>query len=338
MTKRNRLYLGAIAASTIVISYLHYTSAPVWPMQSILMDLYYLPVLAGALVFGLRGAVATYVVVLFLYLPYIFVVWHLRSTFLAEDLLHTLFFGVFALIAGSLVDRERQWRRRAEKDAYLATLGRAATTIAHELRNPLSVIKGFIGRMREKKGDVEIAIEAISRATDTMHRVLESTLDFARPLQLERCEEDIGTIINGALSACMAKAKSRGVTLSLDSPPEPIRIVIDGFLCERALVNLIDNAIDASKNGQAVGIVTKVGKDSVSIRIEDHGSGMDAETLDNVFLPFYTKKNGGTGVGMAITKKIIDEHGGVISIQSQPGRGTNITVRLPGRTSDAERA
>jgi signal transduction histidine kinase len=117
--------------------------------------------------------------------------------------------------------------------------------------------------------------------------------------------------------------------VSLDLPPEPSRIALDGFLCERALVNLIDNAIDASRRGQTIMISARPGGESVMIRIKDHGSGMDRDTLDNVFLPFYTTKSEGTGVGMAITKKIIDEHGGTIRVQSQPGRGTEINIRLP---------
>jgi signal transduction histidine kinase len=293
------------------------------------MDLYYLPVLIGALTFGLRGAIITYLTVVFLHLPYILVVWHLSSTFLAEDLLHTLFFGVFAIIAGVLVDRERRWRKESENNAYLAALGRVAAIIAHELRSPLTVTRGFVQRIREKKGDAGVALNAISDAAETMNKILESTLDFAKPLRLSRKEEDIIALINRAVSTCVAKAENHGVSVSLDLPPEPSRIALDGFLCERALVNLIDNAIDASRRGQTIMISARPGGESVMIRIKDHGSGMDRDTLDNVFLPFYTTKSEGTGVGMAITKKIIDEHGGTIRVQSQPGRGTEINIRLP---------
>ena len=84
VTKRSKFYISVIVISTVAISYLHYTLAPVWPLQSIPMDLYYLPVLVAALAFGLRGAIITYIVVVFLYLPYILIVWHLKSTFLAQ--------------------------------------------------------------------------------------------------------------------------------------------------------------------------------------------------------------------------------------------------------------
>jgi two-component system, NtrC family, sensor histidine kinase HydH len=328
MTRRNKFHVGAIVATTAVISYFHYTLAPVWPLQSILMDLYYLPVLAGALVFGLRGALVTYIVVVGLYVPYILVVWHVRSTVLAEDLLHTLFFGIFALIAGGLVDRERRWRLQAERDGYLAALGRVTTTISHELRNPLAVIRGFTERMEKGKGDSRRAIEAILRATETMHRILESTLDFARPLQMNLMEEDIVTIVNRAILAVAGKSENRGVKLSFSPTTGPIPVIVDGFLLERAVVNLIDNAIDASDSGQTVTITAQSHMGSVLITVDDKGSGMDKETLDKVFLPFYTRKDRGTGVGMAFTKKIIDQHGGSIDVQSQPGAGTSISLHL----------
>ena len=114
-----------------------------------------------------------------------------------------------------------------------------------------------------------------------------------------------------------------------DLPPEPVRVTYDVFLFERALVNLIDNAIDASTRGQTVVIAAIPGLESVMIGVKDQGSGMDKETLDSVFLPFYTKKMNGTGVGMAIIKKIIEEHGGTIRMESRPGRGTRIKVYLP---------
>jgi len=293
---RNKFYISFIVFSTVVISYLHYMSPPVWPLQSIFMDLYYLPVLVGALAFGLRGAIITYFAVAFLYLPYILIVWHFRSIFLAEDLLHTLFFGIFAVIAGVLVDREKRWRKQSEKNAYLAALGRVTATIAHELRNPLTVVEGFVRRLREKKGDVTVAIAAISHAMETMHRILESTLDFTKPLRLAIKEKDISAVISRAVSSCMTKAENQGVSLSLDPSPGPVQITLDGFLCERALVNLIDNAIDASQRGQMVMIGVRTGKKSVTIRVKDHGSGMDKETLDNIFLPFYTKKSQGNGI------------------------------------------
>jgi two-component system sporulation sensor kinase B len=98
---------------------------------------------------------------------------------------------------------------------------------------------------------------------------------------------------------------------------------------ERALVNLINNAIDASLIGYIVSIAPTLEKESIIIRIKDYGSGMDKETVENIFIPFYTKKSAGTGLGMAIAKKIIDGHQGHIDVKSREQTGTEVIIRLP---------
>jgi two-component system, NtrC family, sensor histidine kinase HydH len=327
---RGKLYIIIISISTLAISWFHYTmSTDLSPLHSIFMDFYYIPVLISALVFGLRGAMITYASVVFLYFPYIVIIWRVKALFLAEDFLHTLFFGIFAFIAGFLVDREKRYRRQLDKDAYLAALGRTAAAIAHDLRNPLTVITAFASRILEKKGNTETAIKTIIDATQTMHKIVDSTLDFARPLQLNMQEEDIVEVINHVLDACQTKAERHGVSISINLPPEPLHVNIDSFYIERALVNLIDNAIDASGRDRTVVITVHPKKEYVIIRIKDQGPGMTLEMLENIFMPFYTTKANGTGIGMAITKKIIDHHLGIIHIDSKPGQGTEITITLP---------
>jgi signal transduction histidine kinase len=330
MSNRKKFYIFFIVISMMVVSYLHYTSSLVdSPFDVIYMDLYYIPVLVGALVFGLRGAISTYISVLILYFPYILVVWHVKGLLLLEDLLHTLFFGVFASIAGFLVDRETRHRKRSEKHAYLAALGHAAGTVAHELRNPLTAISGYARRLHEKKGDPDAAAQRILDAAQAMNRIVDSTLDFAKPLRPVLQEGDIITVVNSALSLCRAKAAQHQVKVSLTLPSGPLLCILDSFLCERALVNLIDNAIEASGDGESVIITASNEKEQVLITIKDHGSGMDGETLENIFTPFYTTKTNGNGIGMAITKKIIDGHHGAIHIASKLGQGTEISIHLP---------
>ncbi|UCD35462.1 MAG: sensor histidine kinase, partial [Nitrospiraceae bacterium] len=98
---------------------------------------------------------------------------------------------------------------------------------------------------------------------------------------------------------------------------------------ERALVNLINNAIEASEGGRSVSVRGEADDQKVRISIRDYGSGMDKETLDNIFIPFYTKKSYGTGLGMAIAKKIIEGHKGAIHIESRVNAGTEVVVELP---------
>ena len=104
---------------------------------------------------------------------------------------------------------------------------------------------------------------------------------------------------------------------------------MDGFQMERTVVNLICNAIDASANRQNIAIYVFPQKNYLVIKVKDNGSGMEKETLENVFIPFYSKKNDGTGLGMPIAKKIIEAHQGDIFIDSEPNIGTEVTIKLP---------
>jgi signal transduction histidine kinase len=123
--------------------------------------------------------------------------------------------------------------------------------------------------------------------------------------------------------------EEKGVALSLDLPAEPVPVVMDGFQMQRALVNLVNNAIEASGTGQNVLLTAADEKNHLAVRIRDHGSGMSKEALEKIFTPFYTTKKGGTGLGMPVAKKIIEAHKGKIRIESKQGAGTEVIVVLP---------
>jgi signal transduction histidine kinase len=121
----------------------------------------------------------------------------------------------------------------------------------------------------------------------------------------------------------------RNKTKYMDAPGHSIIVPIDGLHLQRAVINLIDNSIEASPKGQSVVLSTWTDKDHAVIKLKDHGSGMDKETLENIFVPFYSKRNRGTGLGMAIAKKLVDGHHGKIQVKSRPGLGTEVMIALP---------
>jgi signal transduction histidine kinase len=142
-------------------------------------------------------------------------------------------------------------------------------------------------------------------------------------------ENNLVNITQTAVDYCRAKADERGIAFSTDMPDNPVNCRIDGFALQRAFVNLINNAVEASEPDQAVTVSLQTSGRYHAIRIKDVGSGMDRETLENIFVPFYTKKRGGTGLGMVIAKKIIEGHKGRINVDSKAGEGTQITIELP---------
>lgn len=329
MATLNKIYVPLIVLLPFVITSMHYWLSEAESPPIVLEEIYYIPLFLGILRFGLKGALWSYGIVSLAYAPFFFGIWTTSSLALLDRFLHLLFSGIFAFLAGFLIDRERQQRRQSEKDRYLAGIGQMATTIVHDLKNPLITILAFSKRIQEGKGNLDKAVHAIWDSAQNMQKIVESTLDFARPIQLDIKEEDLTGIINKVFNSCKIKAEVSGVTLSLKVSADPLKIAIDSHNMERALMNLVSNSIEASSAGQNVLIsAEKVKKDFV-IRVIDEGVGMDKEVLENVFVPFYTKKKKGTGLGMPIVKKIVEGHSGEIAILSRAGQGTEVIIKLP---------
>jgi len=329
MLNKKKYYIVVIVITTALITFLHLVIFQEQFPHIVLGELYYIPLFFGAMVFGLKGAILTYLFVSLLYLPFFFGNWTVSFLGLVDKLLHILFSGVFSILAGYLVDRERRHRKELEKGEYLAGIGQVATTIVHDLKNPLIVILGFAKRIRDGKGKIDRAAQTIIESAENMQKIVHNVLDFSKPIKLELKEEDLCSIVRKACDFCKLKADEKGVTLSVDIPDHTVKHLIDGFAMQRALVNLINNGIEASAKGQLVTVFVKTSSQYQTIRIKDVGSGMDRETIENVFTPFYSKKSKGTGLGMPIAKKIIEGHQGKIHINSHPGKGTEITIELP---------
>lgn len=328
MNKKN-YYIFTIVTLTILITYLHFETMQQFSALVVFEELYYLPLLLGVLRFGLKGAIVTWLFVSAVYLPFFFGAWTMTFPDLMDRVLHLVFTAVFASVAFFLTERERKNRKQAEQDHYLAGIGQVATVIVHDLKNPLISILGFARRIREGKGDVTLVARTIEDSAQNMQRIVNSVLDFAKPLQLDHKDDDIRETIRRAGESCRTKAEAKGVTLSMQFPSAPVIMEIDNFHIERALINLIDNAIDASQPGTVVTVTAAIDKDYIIIIIKDQGAGMDREALANLFMPFFTTKNEGTGLGMPISRKVIEAHAGTLRITSKQGVGTEAAIRLP---------
>lgn len=330
MLEKNK-YLVMVTAGifSLLVTYLHITSGWGLSPDIILEELYYIPLLLGTLLFGLRGAISTYVFVSLLYLNYLSGISKANVWVMADRLLHLFTTGLFAIIAGLLVERERRLQRQVEKEKYLSNIGRVATAIVHDLKNPLIVVSGFAKRIRDGKGNITEAAQTIIESATNMQKIVHDVLDFSKPIQMELKETDLRDIINSVVESCRIKAEEKGVMLSLEMPSDHVYIPIDSLKMQRALINLVNNAIEASAEKQRVILTVSVKKKSIMITIGDAGSGMDKETLENIFIPFFTKKTGGTGLGMAIAIKVVEGHHGNIIVDSKVGEGTQIAIELP---------
>jgi len=326
---RERYYIMGFVTLMVAITVIHISILQDLAPHVVLEELYYMPIFGGALLFGLRGAILAYVFASLSYTPFLFGHWTPTYLDIIDRVLHLVSSGVFAFLMGYLTDRLKRIQKETEKERYLAKIGQVATTIVHDLKNPLITIQGFAKRIQEQKGDIAKAAQIIMEAAQNMEKIVHNVLDFSKPVQLELKERDIGGIIKEAVELCRTKAEKAEVAISTHVPDDSIRIAIDGFHMQRTLVNLINNAIEASRSGQDVEISVTAKRHYLSIRIKDSGIGMDTESLDNLFVPFYSRKKGGTGLGMSIAKKIIDGHKGNIRIYSEEGIGTEVIIELP---------
>jgi len=330
VTNRQILAGVLIGLSVVVITYLHHiTTRGNQHLHSIYAELHYIPLLTAGLLFGFRGALFASLMVALLYAGYMIADWHDAPLWLLDHSIHIIFPAMFALLIGFFVDLKNTNRKQLEEHRYLSGLGQAAAVIVHDLKNPLLNLKAGIRRLEKGAITCEEVVSALGGAVEKMELVMDGALDFSKPLRLNRREEDAAKLIRELLQASAVKAEQAGVGLTIDAMEQPLMISVDPAYLERALVNLVNNAIEASQTGQSVSIRLLTRNDMAVIRIKDYGKGMDKETLKHLFIPFYSKKGSGTGLGMAVARKIVEEHRGRIDVKSRPERGTKIAVYLP---------
>jgi signal transduction histidine kinase len=229
---------------------------------------------------------------------------------------------------------------RAEmvKRERLAALGELSAIVAHEVRNPLGVIYNAVTTLRrllKVEGDAALLLNILSEESDRLNRMVADLLDFTRPRDLILQPEDVSKVLMDALEAARvqggpdAKTVSFDVEVQTDLPP----VHMDRRQIRQALLNVAVNALQAMPQGGKVRVRCRRElhdkRDYVRIDISDQGMGIPPELLHRVFEPFFTTKAQGTGLGLAVVRRILDEHRGETSVDSAPGSGTTFTIRLP---------
>jgi two-component system, NtrC family, sensor histidine kinase HydH len=219
-----------------------------------------------------------------------------------------------------------------KRNERLAALGEMAAGVAHELRNPLSSIKGLAvllkSRFSDASPDRETA-DILVREVERLNRSIGELLDYARPDHLEKKKVSLADVLQKAISLVSVDADAIGVSISTEYKASIDEVYADQDKLNQVFLNLFLNAIQAMKNGGDLNIFTSVEGEKVVCVVEDTGSGIDADLLPRVFDPYVTTKNDGTGLGLAMSAKIIEEHQGNIEIKSSSGKGTRVKVILP---------
>jgi len=215
----------------------------------------------------------------------------------------------------------------------LATIGQLAAGVAHELNEPLSNILGFaqlVQKFPELPSQVFKDVERIIRAALHAREVVTKLMTFARPKLPVLSEVNLNQLVSDGLYFLASRCAKSGIELVRQLSPDLPEIVADSGQLHQVLVNLVVNAIQAMPNGGRLTITTKDNQDgTVSLFVSDTGVGMSDDVKKHIFVPFYTTKPEGTGLGLSVVYGIVTAHGGSIKVESEPGKGSCFEVILP---------
>jgi two-component system sensor histidine kinase HydH len=224
-------------------------------------------------------------------------------------------------------------RKEVERSQRLAAVGSLAAGVAHEIRNPLSSLKGFATYFRQRYGgvpdDVKVA-DIMIQEVDRLNRVITELLEFSRPMELKKKRTDLAGLVRHVLRTVEGQASGKGVTVQSNLPPGLPVAAIDPDRMTQVFLNLFLNALAAMDQGGVLSAgVTRHDEGSLRVTVTDTGAGIRKEDIGRVFDPYYTTKPSGTGLGLAIVHRIVEAHGGEIRLESEPGKGTTFTILLP---------
>ncbi len=226
----------------------------------------------------------------------------------------------------------RQLESEVAKSRHLNSLASLAAGVAHEIRNPLSSIKGFAVYFKERLSgniDDEKTADTLIREVERLNRVISQLIEFARPLELKREKVHFPELLQHALLLIAAEAKNSGVTVSAAPPPDLPPLEVDPDKVKQVLLNIFLNALAAMKQGGNLRVKLMPEKDNLTVIISDTGAGIEKTDLPRIYDPYFTSKPTGTGLGLAVVQKIMEAHGGRISVESNVGRGTDVFLQFP---------
>jgi len=310
-----------------------------------------LPVVTGATSFSRWGATGITLLSCGAYLSYaLFINWEMY-TIEPADLRRLCLRLTFIVLVGyltyGLAEASRREERRYQQAASqlreaeatvrrterLAALGQLTAGLAHELRNPIGTIKGSAEMLaRSLPEDNALAREMagfISSEVDRTNTLISRFLEFARPTPLRLEEADLAEVIDRAVAQIERLYPNSSVSIYKNCSPDVRPFPMDAPIVERIVYNLLLNAVEASPPGGAVTVKTRPLDGEAEISVIDRGGGIPPEHLESIFNPFFTTKPDGVGLGLAIVSKLVNEHGGAIAVESEPGKGSVFVVRLP---------
>jgi signal transduction histidine kinase len=330
-----KIKITLVVILVVGISLLHYlTDQSRYHYHVFYGELYFLPIVLAGFWLGLRGALATSLGITAAYIPFIYWHWNGFSSDDFDRILSMALYNSIATFIGVLKNREIAAHERLLKVECLAAIGKSLAAVAHDMKTPLVVIGGFARQVQKKfktdDQDYEKS-DIIIRETERLEKMMHTMLDFSKPLALQLSHGHLNEIVQCSLLIVAETAQKKKVAIeSLLSPDLPT-VAFDAMRMEQVIVNLALNAVQASPEREKVSIRTSMVDKNIVIDVADCGSGISLDHRAKVFDPFFTTKKEGTGMGLAIVKKIVEAHKGTLEILDNAPKGTIFRFMLPGR-------
>ncbi len=241
-----------------------------------------------------------------------------------------------AIAIFSDISKTKSLEERVKHSEKLAVLGEMAAVMAHEIRNPLNAIAGFAQLLQTKVDETDPRRKYVDIVTQEAFRIdtlISDILDFAHQKKAVNIEVNVVELVDRVITAKSDQSRKKEVVLIKQAASNTPVVIGDAVRLERILLNLVNNAIDAMDQPGTITIMTeRLESDQgpmAHISVQDSGCGIPPENLENIFKPFFTTKSAGTGLGLAIIQKIVEEHRGLITVESKIGQGTTFSLALP---------
>jgi signal transduction histidine kinase len=227
----------------------------------------------------------------------------------------------------------RQIRGQLQTAERLTAINRVTSGVAHEVKNPLNAILMHVelARIKLAKGDYDVnpQMEIIASEILRLDRVVKTFLDFTRPVEMKTAEVPVDTLVSEVVEIARPQAHAAGVTISADLIAAGATMTADADLLKQAMLNIVVNAIEAMPKGGELRFESSLEGEEAEIRISDSGAGIPADKRDKIFQLYFTTKKKGSGIGLAMTFRIVQLHNGKIDFFSEPGKGTTFILRFP---------
>jgi signal transduction histidine kinase len=246
--------------------------------------------------------------------------------------------GLGALITLHDLESAEAVESELELSRRMAAIGRLTSGVGHEVKNPINAIVVHLELLKTKLGETSAPamrhLEIIDTEIHRLDRVVQTLVDFSRPVELDLREQNLRAIVESVLTLSTDELRMKHIALTSSLPDEELTVNVDADLLKQAVLNVVQNGAQAMPEGGALTVsLEKEGKNAL-LRIADQGAGIPEELREKIFDLYFTTKAGGSGIGLAMTYRILQLHHGGIEVQSEVGRGTEFQLRLPLTATD----